>query len=110
MAHMAQAYQHAAGLPPAEVVDVAEQLGIDFAVAPFSVEELKLGIEVELEQERLVTAAAPATGAAANLTEAGLHAIAHLQERHDFYTVLTTAHAPGDPPPPWYEHADIGTD
>jgi len=97
-------------LPPAEVVDVAEQLGIDFAVAPFSVEELKLGIEVELEHERLVAAAVPAASATTGLTEASLHAIAHLQQRHDFYTLLTRAHAPGDPPPPLYEHADIGTD
>jgi len=39
---------HRSDLTCADVLDVADLLGIDFAMAPFSVEELQLGINVEL--------------------------------------------------------------
>jgi hypothetical protein len=94
-------------LSAAEIVDVAEQLGIDFTIAPFSVEELKLGMEVEREHERFASTASPADD---TLWGVGLLAVARLQDRPDFYTELTQARAPGDPPSPQYEHADVGTD
>ena len=40
---------HQSDLTGAEVVEVAELLGIDFAAAPFTAEELQIGIAVELE-------------------------------------------------------------
>jgi len=95
-------------LRAAEIVDVAEQLGIDFTIAPFSIEELKLGMEVE--HGRLAFADAHARTGAGDLSGVGMLAVAHLQDRPDFYTELTQAHAPGDPSPPQYEHADVGTD
>lgn len=111
MTRTATTYHPPTDLPAAEVVDVAEQLGIDFTIAPFSIEDLKLGMEVELEQERFVAAAATATiDADDDLAEIGMVAIAHLQAQPDFYTMLTQVHAPGDPAPPSYEHADVGTD
>ena len=107
MTRTASTYHPPTDLPAAEVVDVAEQLGIDFTVAPFSLEELKLGMEVELEQERFVAAAADGDD---DLAEIGMAAVARLRERPDFYTILTQVHAPGDPAPATYEHADVGTD
>lgn len=103
---------HDGDLPAAEVVDVAEQLGIDFAMAPFTLDELKLGIEVEREQERLATmvGGAPTGSDGDDLAAVSLIAAAHLREQPRFYTYLTTAHAPGDPPLPHLEHLDIGTD
>jgi hypothetical protein len=96
-------------LTGSEVVEVAELLGIDFAIAPFSVEDLQLGLEVELEIEH-ECAPSMVDALDEDLVELGMVAVANLQERPDYYTQLTQAHAPGDPPPPRHEHAEVGTD
>jgi hypothetical protein len=92
-----------------EVVEVADLLGVDFAIAPFSVEDLQLGLEVELEIEH---ECAPSMVDALDddLVDLGMIAVANLQERSDYYTQLTQAHAPGDPPQPRHEHAGVGAD
>jgi hypothetical protein len=96
-------------LTAAEVVEVADVLGIDFAIAPFNLEDLQLGLAVEREQE---CDCAPATDDLPDedLVELGKVAVAHLKEEPDYYTWLTQAHAPGDPMPLPYSHADVGTD
>jgi Protein of unknown function (DUF5661) len=96
-------------LTGSEVVEVAELLGVDFAIAPFSVEDLQLGLEVELE---IGHECAPSMVDALDedLVELGMVAVANLRERSDYYTRLTRAQAPGDPPLPRHEHADVGSD
>jgi hypothetical protein len=96
-------------LTGSEVVEVAELLGIDFAIAPFSVEDLQLGLEVELE---IGHECAPSMVDALDedLVELGMIAVANLQDRSDYYTQLAQAHAPGDPSLPRHEHAEVGTD
>src|SRR3954470_13820154 len=93
---------HRSDLTCADVLDVADLLGIDFAMAPFSVEELQLGINVELD---IGHECAPSVVDLLDddLVELGMVAVANLQERADYYTQLTRAHAPGDPPTPRYE-------
>ena len=101
---------HQSELTGADVVEVAELLGIDFAAAPFSVEDLQIGMEVELELEHECT---PSMVDAIDddLVEVGKIAVANLQERSDYYTQLTQAHAPGDPPIlHQLPHADVGSD
>jgi hypothetical protein len=100
---------HHGDLKGAEVVEVAELLGIDFAAAPFSVEDLQVGMEVELD---LGYECAPSMVDALDedLVEIGKVAVAHLQERSDYYRQLTAAHAPGDPPALRHRHADVGGD
>jgi hypothetical protein len=64
---------------------IGEQIGIDWASAPFDVEQFRLGMEVELEHglQDLFT----------NVTEddplvTGKIALAHLNEFPDYYTRL----------------------
>ncbi len=64
---------------------VGEQIGIDWATAPFDVEQFRMGMDVELEhgQRDLAT----------NVTEddplvTGKIALAHLNEFSDYYTRL----------------------
>ena len=100
---------HEADLICADVVEVAEVLGIDFVTAPFSIEDLHLALEVELE---IGHECAPSMVDALDedLIELGMVAVANLQERSDYYMRLTRASAPGDPPLPRHEHADVGAD
>ena len=100
---------HQSELTGAEVVEVADLLGIDFAAAPFSVEDLQIGMEVELE---LGNECAPSMVDILDddLVEVGKIAVANLQERSDYYSQLTQAHAPGDPPMCQHRHVDVGGD
>jgi len=100
---------HPSTLASAEVVEVADLLGIDFAAAPFTVDDLQLGLEVERELE---AECAPSMVDLLNddLVELGKIAVANLQEWSDYYTRLTRAQAPGDPPMPWPQHANVGAD
>jgi Protein of unknown function (DUF5661) len=93
----------------AEAVEVADLLGIDFAVAPFTVEDLRLGLEVEREFE---DDCAPSMVDLLDddLVDLGKIAVANLQERSDYYTCLTQAQAPGDPPMPARQYAEVGAD
>jgi len=100
---------HQNELSGAEVVEVAELLGIDFAAAPFSIEDLQQGLAVELEVE-YDCAPAMDDGPDDDLVELGKVAVGHLREQPDYYTWLARAHAPGDPTPPQYVHVDVGTD
>ena len=64
---------------------VGEQIGIDWAIAPFDVEQFRIGMEVELEHGLHD----PAT----NVTDddpvvTGKIALAHLNEFPDYYTRL----------------------
>ena len=97
---------HVAG---AEAVEVAELLGIDFTASLFGIEDLRLGLEVERD---LGSDCAPSMVDLADddLVELGKVAVAHLLDQPDYYTWLTQPHAPGDPTPPQYRHADVGTD
>ena len=100
---------HQSTLAGADVVDLADLLGIDFAVAPFTVEDLQLGLEVERE---LGDECAPSMVDILDddLVELGKIAVANLHERSDYYTRLTQAQAAGDPPPLHHQHASVGTD
>lgn len=89
-----------------DVVETAERMGIDFAMAPFSVEDLHLGMAVEADQRGV----APDDLLDEDLLEIGKVAMYNLQRQSDFYTQLTAAHAPGDPVPAGYHLADVGTD
>ena len=93
-------------LPCADVVDVAEQLGIDFAVAPFSIQQLHLGMAVEADQR--TTDCADLLDE--DVLELGKIAVINLQRQPDYYAQLTVAHAPGDLVAMAYDHADVGTD
>ena len=64
---------------------IGEQLGIDWATAPFDVEEFRSGMDVELEHGRHD----PATDVTGDdpLTT-GKIALAHLNEFPDYYTRL----------------------
>jgi hypothetical protein len=106
-----RAPSHASELTGAEVVEIAELLGIDFAVAPFSIEDLQQGLEIELDLEQEVDCL-PSVGdwLEEDLVEVGKVAVGHLREQPDFYTWLALAHAPGDSTPSQYVHADVGTD
>ena len=68
-----------------EARQVGEQIGIDWATAPFDVEQFRIGMEVELEHGLHD----PAT----NVTDddpvvTGKIALAHLNEFPDYYTRL----------------------
>lgn len=93
----------------ADAVEVAELLGIDFAQAPFSVEDLLLGLEVERDIE-YECAPSMVDAPDEDLVDLGSAAVAHLQQQPDYYTWLAQPHAPGDPTPARYVHADVGTD
>jgi hypothetical protein len=99
-------------VPGGEVVEVADLLGIDFSMAPFTVEDLQLGLEVEREIE---DECAPSIVDLVDhdLLDLGKIVVANLQERSDYYTRLTEACAPGDPPMPihhHHQHARVGAD
>ena len=84
-------------------------LGIDFAMAPFNLGDLQLGLAVEREQDY---DCAPATDDLPDedLVELGKIAVANLDERSDYYTRLSRAQAPGDPPPLYGQRTGVGTD
>jgi hypothetical protein len=106
---VAAASAHPSTVAGAEVVEVADLLGIDFSVAPFTVEDLRLGLEVEREIEDDCTPSMVDL-LDDDLVDLGKIAVANLQERSDYYTCLTQAQAPGDPPMPAHQHADVGAD
>jgi hypothetical protein len=90
----------------ADVVDVAEQLRIDFASAPFSIQQLHLGMAVEADQR--TTDAADLLDE--DLLDLGKSAVINLQRQPDHYVQLTAAHAPGDLVAVPYHLLDVGTD
>jgi hypothetical protein len=70
---------------PSEALDIATRLGLDLAVEPFSLDEFRRGMDVELEHGRRD----PATNVTGDdpLTT-GKIALAHLREMPDYYTRL----------------------
>jgi Protein of unknown function (DUF5661) len=69
----------------AEARAIGERIGIDWAAAPFDVEQFRLGMEVELEHgahdpQTDVTGSDPVV--------TGKIALAHLKEFPDYYTRL----------------------
>jgi hypothetical protein len=78
--HMARA-----GFSAEEAREIGDQLGIDWASAPFDVEQLRMGMEVELEHG-LQDPATNVTGDDPVVT--GKIALAHLTEFPDYYTRL----------------------
>ena len=73
---------------------IGEQIGIDWATAPFDVEQFRSGMDVELEHGQR-DAATDVTGSDPVVT--GKIALAHLNEFPDYYTRLAVmeAEAPG---------------
>jgi len=64
---------------------IGEQIGIDWASAPFDVEQFRMGMDVELEHG----AHDPATDVTGdNPVVTGKIALAHLNEFPDYYTRL----------------------
>lgn len=106
---MLSAMAYHSELTGADAVEIAEVLGIDFAQAPFSVEDLLLGLEVERDLE-YECAPSMVDASDDDLVDLGKVAVTRLQEQPDYYTWLAQAHAPGDPTPARYVHADVGTD
>ena len=74
-----------AGFSAEEAREIGDQLGIDWASAPFDVEQLRMGMEVELEHG-LQDPATNVTGDDPVVT--GKIALAHLTEFPDYYTRL----------------------
>jgi hypothetical protein len=73
-----------------EAAAVAAQLGIDFATAPFTLEEYRAGLDVELEHGRRD----PDTNVTGDDPIAtGKIALAHLREMPDYYTRLAKMEA-----------------
>jgi hypothetical protein len=68
-----------------EAAQIAATLGIDFATAPFTLEEYRSGLDVELEHGRR-DPETNVTGDDPILT--GKIALAHLRELPDYYTRL----------------------
>jgi hypothetical protein len=68
-----------------EAAQIAATLGIDFATAPFTLEEYRSGLDVELEHGRR-DPDTNVTGDDPLLT--GKIALAHLRELPDYYTRL----------------------
>lgn len=65
--------------------EVGKQVGIDWATAPFDVEQFRMGMDVELEHGRHD----PATDVTGDdLVTTGKIALAHLNEFPDYYTRL----------------------
>jgi hypothetical protein len=73
------------GFTVEEARRVGEQLGIDWATAPFDVEQFRMGMDVELEHG-LHDPATDVTGDDPVVT--GKIALAHLNEFADYYTRL----------------------
>jgi hypothetical protein len=69
----------------AEARRIGEQIGIDWAFAPFDVEQFRTGMDVELEHG-LHDPATNVTDDDARVT--GKIALAHLNEFSDYYTRL----------------------
>jgi Protein of unknown function (DUF5661) len=70
--------------------EVGETIGIDWATAPFGVEEFRAGMDVELEHGRH-DPATDVTGSDPVVT--GKIALAHLNEFPDYYTRLAVMEA-----------------
>ena len=70
---------------PEEAERVGEQLGVDWATAPFDAEQFRAGMDVELEHGSR-DPATDVTGDDPLLT--GKIALAHLNELPDYYTRL----------------------
>ena len=70
--------------------DVGEAIGIDWATAPFDVEQFRAGMDVELEHGSR-DPATDVTGSDAIVT--GKIALAHLNEFPDYYTRLARMEA-----------------
>jgi hypothetical protein len=68
-----------------EARSVGEQIGIDWATAPFDVEQFRMGMDVELEHG-LDDLQTNVTGSDPVVT--GKIALAHLKEFPDYYTRL----------------------
>jgi Protein of unknown function (DUF5661) len=68
-----------------EAKEIGEQIGIDWALAPFDVEQFRAGLDVELEHG-LHDSATNVTGDDPVTT--GKIALAHLNEFADYYTRL----------------------
>jgi hypothetical protein len=73
------------GFPAEEAHRIGEQIGIDWATAPFDVEQFRRGMDVELEHG-LHDSATNVTDDDAVVT--GKIALAHLNEFPDYYTRL----------------------
>jgi len=75
---------------PTEALEVATRLGLDFTAEPFTLNEFRRGMEVELEHGRFD----PATNVTGDdpLTT-GKIALAHLREIPDYYTRLARMEA-----------------
>jgi hypothetical protein len=73
-----------------EALEVATRLGLDFSVEPFSLDEFRHGMEVELEHGRRD----PATNVTGDdPMTTGKIALAHLRELPDYYTRLARMEA-----------------
>ena len=68
-----------------EACSIGEQIGVDWATAPFDVEQFRMGIDVELEHG-LHDPQTDVTGSDPIVT--GKIALAHLKEFPDYYTRL----------------------
>ena len=68
-----------------EARSIGEQIGIDWATAPFDVEQFRMGMDVELEHGAQ-DPQTDVTGSDAVVT--GKIALAHLKEFPDYYTRL----------------------
>jgi len=73
-----------------EALKIATQLGIDFGTAPFTLDEFRSGMAVELEHGRR-DPATNVTGDDPLIT--GKIALAHLHEMPDYYTRLARMEA-----------------
>ena len=74
----------------AQAREVGEAIGIDWATAPFDVEQFRAGMDVELEHGRH-DPATDVTGSDPVVT--GKIALAHLNEFPDYYTRLAQMEA-----------------
>ena len=72
---------------------VGEQLGVDWASSPFNIEQVRAGMDVELEHGTR-DAETDVTGDDPLLT--GKIALAHLRELPDYYTRLARMEAEGE--------------
>jgi hypothetical protein len=73
--------------------EVGEKIGIDWANAPFDVEQFRMGMDVELEHGKHD----PATNVTDDdETTTGKIALAHLNEFPDYYTRLEKMEAEAD--------------
>ena len=102
-------HTHPTCVAGAQAVEVADLLGIDFAMVGFTVEDLRLGLEVEHDLEN-ECAPSMVDLLDDDLVELGKVVVANLQERSDYNTRLTRAQAPGDLPPTLSRYVDVGAD